>query len=176
MAKDGWHQKIKPEVKDAWARFDRVVGGSPLPSDIVSESRSLADARRIPWTRKKKKKKPHNKAPKQKRQPPQRSKRNRSKPVKQGKRLWVENYADYLKSPHWKAKRKEALEYHGRKCHDCGATQGLEVHHLTYKGLGREKMRDLQVLCGDCHAIRHEDKPGVVTTDYLSEQFRAIIG
>jgi len=89
---------------------------------------------------------------------------------------WSGRYSEYLRSREWKAKKAVALDYHGRKCADCGATEPLEVHHLTYKRLGREKMKDLLVLCGACHRIRHEDKPDVVTTDYLSEQFRAIVG
>lgn len=89
---------------------------------------------------------------------------------------WTGRYREYLQSRQWRAKKKIAYDYHGRKCHDCGAERGLEVHHKTYKRLGREKMKDLEILCGACHRIRHEGKPGVVTTDYLSEQFRAIIG
>jgi len=85
-------------------------------------------------------------------------------------------YREYLDSKAWQAKRKEAFAYHGCKCADCGATERLAVHHVTYKRLGREKMKDLLIVCEDCHSIRHEDKAGVVLTDYLSEQFRAIVG
>ena len=110
--------------------------------------------------------------------PPKKKKRGankRGQPVQ--KRGFVRpDYREYIKSRAWAAKRKEALAYHGRKCAICGSDRNLEVHHLTYKRLGREKMKDLQVTCKDCHRIHHEDKPGVVTTDYLSEQFRAIIG
>jgi 5-methylcytosine-specific restriction endonuclease McrA len=88
---------------------------------------------------------------------------------------WNGTYSEYLRSDRWAAKRSAALKHHGHRCGICGSVRSLEVHHLTYKRLGREKMKDLQVLCCDCHRIRHEDKPGVVTTDFLSEQFRAII-
>jgi len=87
---------------------------------------------------------------------------------------WTGRYAEYLRSHEWKAKKALALDCHGRKCADCGATEPLEVHHVTYKRLGREKLKDLLILCAACHRIRHENKPEVVTTDYLSEQFRAI--
>ena len=109
---------------------------------------------------------------------PSKKKRRRSKErgILEPKRGFVRpEYRQYINSREWAAKRKEAFQYHGRKCSTCGSEHNLEVHHLTYQRLGREKMEDLQILCGDCHRIRHEDKPGVVTTDYLSEQFRAIV-
>jgi hypothetical protein len=31
----------------------------------------------------------------------------------------------------------------------------LQVHHLNYKRLGREKDRDLKVLCRRCHEFDH---------------------
>ena len=99
-----------------------------------------------------------------------------AKQIRHEKRKWHGTYVEYLRSDQWAAKRRAAMKHHGRKCGVCGSVRSLEVHHLTYKRLGHERMKDLQILCGDCHRIRHEDKPGVVTTDYLSEQFRAIIG
>ena len=102
-------------------------------------------------------------------------KKRRGKPQEQPIN-WNGRYREYLQSRQWRSKKKIAYEYYGRQCADCGAERGLEVHHKSYKRLGREKMKDLEILCGPCHRIRHEDKPGVVTTDYLSEQFRAIIG
>jgi 5-methylcytosine-specific restriction endonuclease McrA len=151
------------------------MSGEVLPRDVVTEEQSLADARKPLGKKKRKKKQPKNQG-KPQGKPPKMGRRKRRNRQRRGKRVWVENYGDYLKSPHWLATRKDALDYHGRKCADCGATEPLEVHHVTYKRLGREKMKDLLVLCGACHRIRHEDKPDVVTTDYLSEQYRAIMG
>jgi len=71
----------------------------------------------------------------------------------------VEDYSAYLLSDHWKAKRQEAFKYHGPACHECGATESLVVHHMTYRRLGREKMKDLRILCGPCHRLYHKDKP-----------------
>lgn len=133
--------KIRPKVAAAWARFDRVVGGKALPGDIASEPR------RSPAPRKFVKKKEQRK----------------QKEEKPAGRVWVEDYGEYLLSAHWIAKRKEAFECHGRKCHDCGAKGNLEVHHKTYRRLGREKMKDLQVLCKDCHKTRHEGMPRAVS-------------
>lgn len=61
----------------------------------------------------------------------------------------------YLRSPAWRAIRKDALRSAGDRCQDCGATCDLHVHHLTYKRHGQELPRDLRVLCSRCHRRRH---------------------
>jgi|SRR5580704_15102229 5-methylcytosine-specific restriction endonuclease McrA len=65
-------------------------------------------------------------------------------------------YAKYLKSNWWKTKRKQVLKAVGRKCQRCGATRGLQVHHLHYNTLWREKNTDLEVLCAACHRHEHQ--------------------
>lgn len=88
-------------------------------------------------------------------------------------RQFVGTYAEYLKSPQWRKKRRKALELHGSKCGVCGSTERLEVHHLHYRTLFRESPRDdLRVLCHDCHALHHEDKGAV---DALSAAFRQMV-
>lgn len=64
-------------------------------------------------------------------------------------------YDEYLASEAWAEKRERALEHYGRKCHICGRTMYLQVHHRTYVRLGHERMSDLEVLCKGCHARRH---------------------
>ena len=80
-----------------------------------------------------------------------------------------------MQSKRWRGHRERALEYHGRKCSVCGTTYDLQVHHLTYVRLGREKMKDLRILCKGCHANEHEGKvPGVF--DPMTREFMAICG
>lgn len=67
-------------------------------------------------------------------------------------------YTDYLKTPHWREKRKYVLESKGRICIECGSTKKLDVHHLTYKNFGDELMDDLVVICRDCHKKLHEEE------------------
>lgn len=45
------------------------------------------------------------------------------------------------------------------ECNRCGGTQNLQVHHVTYARLFKEKFCDLMFLCIDCHKFRHENKP-----------------
>jgi 5-methylcytosine-specific restriction endonuclease McrA len=63
----------------------------------------------------------------------------------------------YLRSPEWKARRRDALARASGRCMDCGTTRNLHVHHLTYKRHGNELARDLRVLCSRCHRRRHRD-------------------
>ena len=72
------------------------------------------------------------------------------------------DYPAYLQTDHWKSTRREANVRAGWCCENCGLDawhmiqgESLQVHHLTYKRLGREKPRDLRVLCGECHAREH---------------------
>lgn len=151
--------KVRPEVAAAWARFESFLKPDPFK---LPESR-LVVSPSAPPKKGNKQKKWHKKRRKQFQKPKKRL-------------VWEGNYSDYLLTNHWKETRKTAIKHHGNKCHDCGADRNLEVHHLTYKRLGREKMRDLQVLCYNCHRLRHKDKQGVVLTDTLSVEFRAIVG
>ena len=66
-----------------------------------------------------------------------------------------EEYRRYLKTDHWKETRAEALKRGHYKCHDCGATANLQVHHLTYARRGHERQSDLVVVCDKCHKKRH---------------------
>jgi hypothetical protein len=70
-----------------------------------------------------------------------------------GSRSW---YRDrYLRSPLWRARRARALALAGSRCERCGRAGRLDVHHATYKRLGRERDGDLHVLCRDCHEDEH---------------------
>lgn len=69
-------------------------------------------------------------------------------------------YRAHLRSPEWRAIRKEALERAGYRCAFCGRAKApgrpLQVHHNTYVNLGHERPEDLTVLCagrGGCHAV-----------------------
>lgn len=69
--------------------------------------------------------------------------------------LRKKRYKSYLKSPRWKAKRKRVLARDGFKCVRCGNKYNLQVHHLTYKRIFKERLSDLITLCQSCHKKEH---------------------
>ena len=62
---------------------------------------------------------------------------------------------DYMRSEKWKQKRKLVLQRDGYCCMDCLSGDQLEVHHITYKRLGNEKLSDLATVCRSCHQKIH---------------------
>lgn len=65
------------------------------------------------------------------------------------------SYHEYLKSKQWQEIRRVKINNAWHQCEWCGSRDQLEVHHLTYERLGYERMRDLLVLCHNCHAAHH---------------------
>lgn len=67
------------------------------------------------------------------------------------------DYELYIQSTAWKQKREEFLRYNKgkKKCKCCGRTKRIHVHHLHYKNLGDEQMKDLMYLCEECHMALH---------------------
>lgn len=64
-------------------------------------------------------------------------------------------YSDYLLTPHWQIVKHAALILGHNQCARCCARFQLNVHHITYKNLWHELVRDLVVLCWSCHGIEH---------------------
>ena len=63
-------------------------------------------------------------------------------------------YKQYLKSKHWKNKKREFLSVQGKRsyaCYLCHKRTKLEIHHITYENLGNEPLADLILLCRKCH-------------------------
>lgn len=69
------------------------------------------------------------------------------------------NYQWYLQTPHWRRVRKAIHTLRGSKCEKCqGQGEELNVHHKTYKNVGREMEADLEILCRSCHLKHHAEK------------------
>ena len=65
-------------------------------------------------------------------------------------------YAAYLRSTQWKAKRRRIIAERGAKCEVCGWDEGqFSLHHLTYVRLYDELDSDLLLTCDSCHAAFH---------------------
>lgn len=65
------------------------------------------------------------------------------------------DYPEYLRSAHWADKRREYQSSDLPQDCMCGATEGIQFHHLTYERIGREKLSDLTPVCPTCHAMLH---------------------
>jgi 5-methylcytosine-specific restriction endonuclease McrA len=64
------------------------------------------------------------------------------------------NYWSYIQSDRWADKRNEIKKIR-KKCEKCGSRKNLQVHHVSYKRLGRERDSDLLLLCVFCHEEVH---------------------
>lgn len=65
------------------------------------------------------------------------------------------NYRDYLKTIHWSRVKANYKLDHYEECYICQSVNCIELHHLTYARLGRERMSDLKYLCDGCHGRSH---------------------
>ena len=61
------------------------------------------------------------------------------------------SYELYLQTDHWVRLRERKLKQSGYRCKVCKKKDTLQVHHKTYERRGREKLKDLEVLCDECH-------------------------
>lgn len=69
------------------------------------------------------------------------------------------DYAAYLESEAWKARRQWKLNAAENRCQLCNSEYLLNVHHRTYDRLGNEREADLVVLCEKCHKHYHNIVP-----------------
>ena len=68
-------------------------------------------------------------------------------------------YDQFMQSEEWQDIRTVMLDIYNHQCDVCGATEDLQVHHLTYERFGGdERTTDLQVLCKPCHEKAHGRK------------------
>ena len=73
-------------------------------------------------------------------------------------------YTKYLKTKHWQETRKLFWKSgYKKQCYCCGK-EGilLDLHHKTYKSIGREKLTHLALVCRSCHTkihALHKQKP-----------------
>ena len=78
------------------------------------------------------------------------------------------SYREYLESDHWKALRIRAMRYHGIACALCGyESRSNDVHHVKYRNLTDCSVRDLRVLCRECHEMTHAVKTEERKTAFL---------
>lgn len=67
-------------------------------------------------------------------------------------------YREYLKTPLWRIISNKVKYNAMNKCEQCGSSNKLEVHHISYEFKGVEflKFEDLRCLCHQCHLQEHQ--------------------
>lgn len=78
---------------------------------------------------------------------------------------WFLWYNRYLRSEAWRSRRAKVLKRANGICEKCQKNRAVQVHHLTYDRVGRERLSDLQALCATCHNKTHGRK---TLADYIS--------
>ncbi len=88
---------------------------------------------------------------------PERLSKRQSRFLKKGlEKLGLKNYAQYLVSNEWKeTKGRYRVSDKPQSCAVCYAPN-VDLHHKTYKRLGRERLDDLACLCRRHHDELHE--------------------
>lgn len=66
-----------------------------------------------------------------------------------------EKYSAYLCSREWSVLKESVHDRANGLCERCLTRQIEAVHHLTYARKYRERLDDLQGLCGGCHSFVH---------------------
>lgn len=88
------------------------------------------------------------------------------------------NYYKYLRSAWWKETRAHFL-IENNQCYVCGKKKKLQVHHKTYKRVGKEQVEDLICLCKDCHEVVHkyarDNKKNSVTIENAADRLKEIM-
>ena len=64
-------------------------------------------------------------------------------------------YHDYIVSPEWHERVTYYKELAGWRCQDCGSASRLTGHHRHYLNIGNEPIEDIEILCWNCHQLRH---------------------
>lgn len=91
--------------------------------------------------------------------------------IKKPKKQWIQpKYNKYIKSRSWYLRRMAFFAKYGELCSACGAGEHIDVHHISYRHLGRELDEELVQLCRDCHKEYHE-KHGVKQDNIKTHDF-----
>ena len=76
------------------------------------------------------------------------------------RRVWYRT--EYLHNQHWNDFRHGWWKRHpAARCYRCGSGHPLDLHHLTYERIGRERDSDVIPLCRADHERAHDRGPGV---------------
>jgi len=71
---------------------------------------------------------------------------------------WWDWYNAYLRSPAWRERAAQVRRRAGGICEGCGTQAATQVHHLTYKHVGKEFLWELRAICEECHDRIHGEE------------------
>ena len=83
-------------------------------------------------------------------------------------------YAEYIQSHGWAEKKQARMKLDGDHCQGCQARENLQVHHITYARLYRERMSDLVTVCTRCHRLIHRIYKPMTGRSLASVTFRVL--
>lgn len=73
------------------------------------------------------------------------------------RRPWRQRYAEHIQSPYWRELKAKVIRRRGHKCERCFCEScPLDLHHKHYMTFGKERQKDVELLCRECH--READK------------------
>lgn len=85
-------------------------------------------------------------------------------------------YTDYIRSDEWRRLVTRIRKKRDNRCERCKKTGViLQGHHKTYKRLGRERDRDIKILCRKCHRIEDERRRASKRSSGIMRLLRWII-
>lgn len=65
---------------------------------------------------------------------------------------WKQRYAEHLRSDYWRQLKQKVAKRRGHKCERCKSSdKPLDLHHEHYKNFGKERQKDVLLLCRECH-------------------------
>ena len=77
-----------------------------------------------------------------------------SRPIRGNRLMTTAERNAYFNSPQWQTLRQQ-VKARDKVCQLTGATDNLEVHHITYDNLGNEYLDDLVLLSRKAHQFVH---------------------
>lgn len=80
----------------------------------------------------------------------------KKKTVTKSKKKAKTAYQKYLESDYWASVKLDLYHIRGKRCEVCFSTSSVQVHHKTYKRIGKEEPKDLILLCASCHKKAHK--------------------
>ena len=88
------------------------------------------------------------------------SKRNPFKDIQCSTGEVAKDYNEYLKTRHWRLIRNKVAIREEYKCLRCCGIfrENFNIHHNSYKRLGKEWSKDLDLYCSKCHKVIHNDR------------------